>query len=88
MRWLGDEDIGSDTYHNYELSTGKRFYANSGILGLGPDDGPDDNPAQGYDGHVHVYTENYQHMVPLTADEKREIAEEMIARWKRWGELA
>lgn len=59
----------------YLLSNGERLQANCGILGLSPDLGL----YEGYDG-VPRYGD------PFTAEERREIADMMIARWKEWAE--
>ncbi len=55
------------------LGTGRRFYANRGIIGLGPDGGV----SEGLDGGVD--TDKF------TPDERRELAEMMIARWRKFG---
>lgn len=57
------------------LGSGRKFYANNGIIGLDPDGGI----YGGYDGGFGDGN--------FTADEKRELAEMMIMRWRRWGEL-
>lgn len=69
----------------YELSTGRRIYANRGILGLDPD--PGDCPADsrlthGYDDEVS------EGKTELTPAERREIAEYQIKRWAEWAGLA
>jgi hypothetical protein len=62
----------------FVLSTGRRFYAHAGILGL-PD--PDDGAfygaelLYGYDGDVGD---------KFTREERQEIANFMIARWRDW----
>lgn len=79
--------------NEYTLSTGKKFYANNGILGLNPDG---TEFYEGYDGDVETpWTE------PLdcdddddprignifTPEERKEIADEMIKRWEQWAKL-
>ena len=63
----------------YRLTSGKTFYANGGILGLGPD--PDEFLSEGYDGGVSGEKD-------FTRDERREIASFMIMRWHEWGRRA
>ena len=62
------------------LSTGRRFYANNGIIGI-DDDG---NISEGYDGGIH--TEGYEWPdepePPWTPAERAELADEMIRRWE------
>ena len=60
----------------YTLSTGKTFYANNGILGLGP---ADSLLSEGYDGMIEGGAREY-----FTREEKLEIMEEMISRWQAW----
>lgn len=62
----------------YVLSTGREFYANNGIIGLGPAD--DDEPSEGYDGGIS--TVDYED--GWTAAECVELADAMIARWQAW----
>lgn len=84
MRWVGESE---HTYSEYELSSGRRFYANGGILGLGP--GDDETVSEGYDGDVEDPDGGVRFGNGLegrfTPDEKREIAEEMMRRWAKWG---
>lgn len=61
----------------YVLSTGRKFYANCGIIGISP---KNDDVSEGYDGDVYVdWFEN-----PWTIAEKVELAEFMIDRWEKW----
>lgn len=62
------------------LSSGRRFYAYSGMLSIAVD-GDDDWIGYGHDG---VFQERIDEE-PFSADERKEIAEHMIARWKKWG---
>ena len=66
--------------NEYELSTGKRFYANDGILGLGVGGGGEGGSMfNGYDG-----TCEYWYETVFTREERHEIATEMIHRWMKW----
>lgn len=67
---------------HYELSSGRRFYANSGLLSVGPGD---DGLSEGYDGHVDEHDDDYNPL-PFTPGERREIAEYVIALWRGWAE--
>lgn len=70
---------------NYELSTGRQFYANNGEIGRGCD--AQANPSHGGDGSISVAD-------PLacigdgdeswTPAECAELADAMIARWQTW----
>lgn len=64
-------------------ATGRRLYAYGGVIGLGPQYG---NPNvvvahYGYDGELTEYEK------PLTVEERRELAEYMVTRWKDFGGL-
>ena len=75
------------------LSSGRKFYAYAGILGLGELDKPGHwTLTYGYDGRVDFpeQAEEWQEEAdekPFTPEERREIAEAMIARWREWGGL-
>lgn len=76
----------------YELSTGRRFYANRGILGLDPDPYEDDWQSRltgGYDQSIDEGRPSAgEHGDPagiLTPAERREIAEYQIKLWAEWG---
>lgn len=60
-------------WRDFELSTGKKFYANRGILGLSEDG----DITEGYDGGFDERKFNKA--------ERKEIAEYMINLWKKWG---
>lgn len=64
---------------HYVLSTGRRFYAYADRLSL---DG-NGTLAYGYDGRIYEDPEMTDE-APFTAAERKEIAEEMIARWRKW----
>lgn len=64
------------------LSSGRRFPANDGILGIGPN--ADDGPAEGYDRRINLWDESIGDDRPFSAEEKREIAAAMVARWIAW----
>lgn len=57
------------------LGSGRAFYANRGIIGLDSDG----NAFGGYDGGFGPDVGDF------TVDERREIAEMMIARWRKFG---
>jgi len=68
---------------HYTLSTGRRFYANNGILGLAPADA---TLWEGYDGAI---TDEDDETEPdptkrLSPVERREIATAMMERWRLW----
>lgn len=67
----------SDTYR---LSTGREFYANCGLIGIGDQEsGYQSNVfeiSEGYDGHVDTDT--------WTMAEKVELADYMIAQWAKF----
>lgn len=77
---------------HYELSTGRQFYANRGLIGLAQN-GSDDEGATpsgftvsyGYDGYVDLdpFDEDER---AWTVDERRELAEFMIAQWRAFGD--
>jgi hypothetical protein len=62
---------------DYVQVGGRPFYANRGIIGLDPDG----NAFGGYDGGFGPDVGEF------TADERRELAEMMIARWRKFGGL-
>ena len=61
-------------------TTGRRLYANNGILGLGPEKegGQVDEVSEGYDGGFEPWDP------PLSPTERTELGYYMIARWKKW----
>ena len=73
--------------------TGRTEYVHADIIGI---DGAG-SVFQGYDGTIeaHDYRETYRDEdyrmpsdpPPLTDVERRELAEEMVRRWKKWGGL-
>jgi hypothetical protein len=56
-------------------STGREFYAHAGLLSVSVDDGETDI-YYGYDGGLSTSD--------FTAEEKREVADYVIALWQRW----
>ncbi len=64
----------SEIDDTYRLGSGRRFYANGGIIGLGPNEGA--NCCEGYDGGLH--TEDW------TQDEREELANYMMNLWLEW----
>ena len=89
--------IFDDDKDEYTLASGRVLYANLGIFGLGPTDGTPNAMTTGglYNGYDGVYYEGDPSDTAdsdgrtraLTPDERREIAVEMIARWRAWGRL-
>lgn len=72
----------------YVLSTGKTFYANHGLLSLGPESGEYgfDRLHEGYDGKVET---NYHDEGPtFTRQERAEIAAFAISLWEKWRDRA
>jgi len=73
----------------YTLSTGRRFYAHLGILGLGP---PEEDELSkgfyhGYDGGTdrpEDLGDPEPEPGPFTPVERREIATAMMERWRTW----
>jgi hypothetical protein len=72
--------------------SGRTEYVHAGIIGI------DDQGSvfQGFDGKIEDagYRKDFDagdcspgDPVPLTDAERRELAEEMVARWKKWGGL-
>lgn len=74
MKYLGDS--------KFQLSGGRYLYAHRGVLGVSASEGSKDTLFNGYDGEVSEADP------PLTADEKREISDYMIALWWTWAEMA
>jgi hypothetical protein len=68
-----------------KLKSGRTVYANRGIFGLAEEDG-EFAITQGYDGSVRYPRSECDDPDPdaLTADDIREIADMMIARWTRF----
>lgn len=73
------------TYHRkdntYTLSSGRRFYANCGYIGLGPD-GAGDSLPEGHDGAIELRRDWDPEFEPWTAAERAELADAMIERWQ------
>jgi hypothetical protein len=66
-----------DKVGEWVLSSGRRFYAFSDILGVSVEE--PDYLHYGSDGAVHDLHD-------FTREERREVAETMIARWREWAE--
>lgn len=79
------------TKKGFRLSTGKEFYANRNILGLGPVGEYESRLSLtfGYDGGVSEDQEpnEYAENKPFTPEERNEVAEYMIALWREWAAL-
>lgn len=66
--------------NTYTLSTGRRFYAHCGYIGIGPDP-PTDILPEGHDGGIELARDWDEQFQPWTAAERTELADEMIRRW-------
>jgi hypothetical protein len=77
--------------NKYKLSSGRIVHADDGVLGLGPDA---NLLYPGYDARRHRESadgsshDDDQHGHELTAEERLEVAAEMIWRWFRWSRPA
>ena len=76
MRRLNNTSYGQ----RYRLSSGREFYATRGIIGIGPDCGADEL-GEGDDGAIVVVRDWDPHFTPWSAEERAELADEMIRRW-------
>lgn len=66
------------TEHDYiVLDNGRRIYVSAGVIGI-DERGEAFN---GYDGDFGEYEPD------LTPEERREVAEAMVERWRKWGGL-
>lgn len=63
-------------------STGREFYANGGIIGLGPY--AELSLAEGYDGGFGPGRPESERHSEFTHSEVKEIHKEMVARWSEW----
>ena len=80
MRWIEEDD-------EYELASGRRIYANRGLLSIGRLGLGESGKwyiAEGYDGVVDMPGET----TALTAEDRQEMADHMIARWAAYREAA
>lgn len=66
----------------FVLSTGKKIYANAGILGLSAET-KESSLFQGYDS-IYDTSNEEECSFNLTQEERKEIAEYMIDLWKEW----
>ena len=64
----------------YTLSSGREFYANRGILGVGPDG----DVSEGYDGGLYPERSKGDRNKDFTPEERREIADFAIAAWEKF----
>jgi hypothetical protein len=74
----GDPDV-------YELSSGRRFTANCGVIGLNSSWGEHEDcwePTGGFDGCIPCSPSREKD--PWTAAERVELADYMIALWMKW----
>lgn len=70
---------------HYQLSSGRTFYANNGVIGIAFDDvNPStDTLSYGADGGIAI-ADLHDPAEHWTLDEKRELANFMIETWTRW----
>jgi len=71
---------------NFELSTGRKIYANQGIFGL---NNILDDIYNGYDGHLSIVSFDYEienDVVNYSAEEIAEICDYMIDLWSQMKE--
>jgi hypothetical protein len=66
----------------YTLTTGRRFYANGGIIGINEHG----DISEGYDGGVELKRDWDEEFHAWTDDERAELADEMVRRWTRFRE--
>jgi len=74
MKWIAQD-------RSYELSTGRQFGVNQGIIGLSPQL----RVYEGYDGGLLVTDQEAINSCddnPWTSAERRELADAMIERWQ------
>lgn len=64
----------------YTLTTGRRVYANRGILGIDEQG----SVSEGYDGGVELERDWDDTFQSWTPEERTELADEMIRRWTRF----
>ena len=67
---------------HWTLSSGRRFYANGGIVGIAADG----EASTGYDGGMEL--EGDWPPPPFTAEERQEIAAHAISLWTKWASEA
>lgn len=68
---------------HYELSTGRRFHANCGTIGIAGDDNESEITG-GYDDSLDMGLEWLEPDEVWTVAERQELADFMIARWTAW----
>lgn len=75
----------------YVLSTGRAFYANCGVIGISGEEverDPEDAVIvrEGFDGDIRIAESKWADDTSedWTPDERRELADYMIALWQRW----
>jgi hypothetical protein len=83
-------DINDIEDSHFELSTGRRFYANGNIVGIDPDLNLSGGYDNGLDTEYGGYTSGEEGPTfgPWTIAEKVELADYMIALWTRYRALA
>jgi hypothetical protein len=74
---------------NYELSSGRKIYANHGLISISDNRDDAHDPGweigEGYDGHLSEPNSSHElDDPPLTAEEREELADFMIEQWQRF----
>jgi hypothetical protein len=59
------------------FSSGRKAYANNGVIGIGPEM----RPSQGWDGGFSLDDDD-----DLSTDERRELSEYMIEQWRKFAD--
>lgn len=71
----------------YELSSGRKFYANNGCIGIDPDStGNGDSVGEGADDSIRVRGYDWESPSEFdwTVAERHELADFMIDLWTKW----
>ena len=80
------------TEDGYQLSSGRKIYANKGIIGIDPDWGV----FEGYDGYIDEAKLGYAWLdydpaiggrLPFTQAEALELADFMLRRWQEYRDM-
>jgi hypothetical protein len=73
----------------YRLSSGREFYANGGLVSLAQNDDGTFEIREGYDGSVDIEANEYDdEQKAWSPEERRELADYMIALWTSFKESA
>ena len=75
------------TGNGYEMSTGRKLYANRGLLSVMPDAKNEPAVYDGYDGCIEgTGRGDWEDEMPFTPEERREMADYVIAQWNKWAD--